>query len=87
MLFMPETLGPALLKYKARAWRVRTGDDEWRAVVEDESLVVALKRTLSRPFIMLVREPILVFFSVYLTGMSTPLSQKFVERRAPKRAA
>lgn len=98
VLFMPETLGHALLKYKAIAWRAvdgkiettssgarlpGTGGNEkdgqgvsgprkpvWRAEVEDESLMVALVRSLKRPFKMLVREPILVFFSIYLTGMS-----------------
>jgi MFS family permease len=99
--FMPETLGGALLKYKAVAWRAesesraeresesdrvkgevtggnaREGTDKrerrdepvkWRAEIEDESFGVALSRSLKRPFIMLVKEPILVFFSVYLTG-------------------
>jgi len=104
MAFMPETLGPALLKYKAIAWRKAAsaskpggGDDQaarvsgrelegsvqdrragekkaetvrWRAEIEDESLGVALQRNLKRPFIMLVKEPILIFFSIYLTGMS-----------------
>lgn len=86
MLCMPETLGPALLKYKAIAFRrvaraqarARAGHGDgngnegqrWRAVVEDESLFEALNRSLKRPFIMLVREPILVFFSIYLTGES-----------------
>lgn len=73
MTFMPETLGPALLKYKAIAWRRKTGDGEWRAVVEDESLWEALQKSLKRPFVMLVKEPILVFFSVYLTVVYTVL--------------
>lgn len=107
MAFMPETLGPALLKYKAIAWRKaasaseRGGDEStaaragasevegnvqdrgvgekkaetvrWRAEIEDESLGVALQRNLKRPFIMLVKEPILIFFSIYLTGKSPRL--------------
>lgn len=107
MAFMPETLGPALLKYKAIAWRKAAsaskpggGDDQaarvsgselegsvqgqglgdkkaetvrWRAEIEDESLGVALQRNLKRPFIMLVKEPILIFFSIYLTGKSLRL--------------
>jgi DHA1 family multidrug resistance protein-like MFS transporter len=94
VVFMPETLGGALLKYKAIAWRkeeerrrVGTGEKDgsgngngtgdspkemetgiWRAEVEDESLVIALVRSLKRPFKMLIKEPILVFFSIYLTG-------------------
>jgi DHA1 family multidrug resistance protein-like MFS transporter len=106
MLFMPETLGPALLKYKAIAWRkaasesdsagrtsandsegstrglesgekkLETGRIRWRAEIEDESLGIALQRNLKRPFIMLVKEPILIFFSIYLTGMSRFLSPR-----------
>lgn len=45
---------------------------KWKAEIEDERLGVALRRNLKRPFIMLVKEPILVFFSVYLTGISIP---------------
>jgi DHA1 family multidrug resistance protein-like MFS transporter len=83
---MPETLPGALLKYKAMAWRAASssasgsdrqevegkkgGTVKWKAEIEDESLGVALQRNLKRPFIMLVKEPILIFFSVYLTGMS-----------------
>lgn len=73
MMFMPETLGPALLKYKAMAWRSKTGDSRWRAGVEDESLMEALKKSLKRPFVMIVKEPILGFFSIYLTGTQPPL--------------
>jgi MFS family permease len=71
MLCMPETLGPALLKYKAIAWRSKTGDKRWRAKVEDESLMEALQKSLKRPFVMIVKEPILGFFSIYLTGTSS----------------
>jgi DHA1 family multidrug resistance protein-like MFS transporter len=104
MLFMPETLGPALLKYKAIAWRkaasasegdsaartrkensegrvrgLESGQKEteairWRAEIDDESLGIALQRNLKRPFIMLVKEPILIFFSIYLTGQSSLIS-------------
>jgi hypothetical protein len=78
---MPETLPGSLLKYKAMAWRSLSnnthgsGGEEkvvrWKAEIEDESFGVALQRNLKRPFIMLVKEPILVFFSVYLTGESS----------------
>jgi MFS family permease len=106
---MPETLGQALLKYKAIAWRraaraeradgggtavqdtsIQNEDADgqikekkphagshkiWRAKVEDESFGVALARNLKRPFQMLVREPILILFSIYLTGESIPMSR------------
>jgi len=74
---MPETLPGSLLKYKAMAWRRLSGGGEkgvrWKAEIEDESFGIALQRNLKRPFIMLVKEPILAFFSIYLTGES-PLS-------------
>jgi len=72
---MPETLPGSLLKYKAMAWRRLSVDGSsgekrnmWKAEIEDESFGVALQRNLKRPFIMLVKEPILAFFSIYLTG-------------------
>lgn len=49
------------------------GDEKgtkWKAEIEDESFGIALQRNLKRPFIMLVKEPILIFFSIYLTGTS-----------------
>jgi len=78
---MPETLPGSLLKYKAMAWRNLSnngsGNEEkrvrWKAEIEDESFRVALQRNLKRPFIMLAKEPILAFFSIYLTGESSHL--------------
>ena len=79
---MPETLPGSLLKYKAMAWRRLTLNENgmeggekgmrWKAEIEDESFGVALQRNLKRPFIMLVKEPILAFFSIYLTGEFPP---------------
>ena len=45
----------------------------WKAEIEDESFGIALQRNLKRPFIMLIKEPILAFFSIYLTGESSLL--------------
>ena len=82
---MPETLPGSLLKYKAMAWRnlsVNGSSGEkrvrWKAEIEDESFGVALQRNLKRPFIMLVKEPILAFFSIYLTGKSLLLSHHYL---------
>lgn len=36
--FMPETLAPALLKFKAINYRKATGEHIWRAPIEDESM-------------------------------------------------
>lgn len=65
-LFMPETLGTALLKFKAVRFRRVTGHTGWRARVEDESLKEATLRALKRPFKMLAVEPVVQFFILYL---------------------
>ncbi len=67
-IFMPETLAPALLKFKAIRLRRLTRDGKWRAKVQDESLKEATVRALKRPFVMLAVEPVVQFFIVYLTG-------------------
>ncbi|ORY27999.1 major facilitator superfamily domain-containing protein [Naematelia encephala] len=67
VVFMPETLGHALLKYKAVRLRKVTGDMRWKAKVEDETLVEATVRSLKRPFLMLALEPIVIMFVLYLT--------------------
>jgi DHA1 family multidrug resistance protein-like MFS transporter len=72
-LFMPETLGPALLKLKAIRLRRMTGWGGWRARVEDEKLKVATVRALGRPFKMLAVEPVVQFFIAYLTGEYTTI--------------
>ena len=68
--FMPETLAPALLKFKAIRLRRLTGDKNWRARVEDESLMEATIRALKRPFMMLAVEPVVQFSILYLTSKS-----------------
>jgi len=77
-LFMPETLAPALLKFKAIRLRRLTGNIRWRAKVEDESLKEATVRALKRPFMMLAVEPVVQFFTTYLTSQST-----FLHTRIP----
>ncbi|WVQ83309.1 hypothetical protein IAT38_005448 [Cryptococcus sp. DSM 104549] len=65
-LFMPETLAPALLKFKAVQYRKVTGDHTWRAPIEDESMRKLTGKYLQRPFRMLIAEPVVQFFVVYL---------------------
>lgn len=73
-LFMPETLGTALLKFKAVRFRRVTGHVGWRARVEDESLKDATIRALKRPFKMLAVEPVVQFFILYLLSECCPWS-------------
>ncbi|WWD15633.1 hypothetical protein CI109_100055 [Kwoniella shandongensis] len=66
-LFMPETLAPALLKFKAVKYRQVTGESCWRATIEDESLKKLTMKYMKRPFMMLGKEPVIQFFLAYLT--------------------
>ena len=68
-LFQPETYAPILLKYKAQLLREATGDARYVAGIEirADSFGRRLVLALYRPFLLLVREPILVLFSVYLS--------------------
>lgn len=68
-LFQPETLGSAILKKRARKLRKETNDERYSTLAEKEkmglkAMVVVL---LLRPVVMLLVEPILLFFSLYLT--------------------
>jgi DHA1 family multidrug resistance protein-like MFS transporter len=66
-IFMPETLAPALLRYKAIKLRRTTGLP-YKSEAEDISLREATVRCLVRPFQILVREPIVQLFVLYLSG-------------------
>lgn len=72
---MPETLAPALLKLKAQRYRRLSGEKNWRARVEDESLKDATLRALKRPFKMLAVEPVVQFFVLYLLSESQTSSK------------
>lgn len=67
--FMPETLAPALLKFKAINYRKATGEQIWRAPIEDESLRKLTVKYLQRPFKMLAIEPVVQFFVAYLLSV------------------
>lgn len=69
VLLQPETYPSTLLRWRAAHLRKITGDDRFRASVEvrDETFLDRLKRALVRPFILLLREPIVLLFGLYLT--------------------
>ncbi|KAK4989620.1 hypothetical protein LTR50_003087 [Elasticomyces elasticus] len=69
LLFQPETYPPVLLKWKAKHLRAITGDERYRAEVEirEETFVHRLRRALYRPFLLTVREPIIMLVTLYLT--------------------
>ena len=69
VLFQPETFAPILLKWKASHLRQITGDDRYVSEVEirADSFWKRLLHALYRPFILTVREPIVILFALYLT--------------------
>ncbi|KAM3433217.1 hypothetical protein MY4824_006140 [Beauveria thailandica] len=68
LLFMPETYGPLLLRWKASHYRQITGDA--RFVAEDDlagsSFLGRLRISMTRPFLMLT-EPIIIAMTLYIT--------------------
>ena len=66
---VPETYGPLLLKRRAQALSRRTGDIYVSKLAKDEtttSLRSKLRIAMSRPWLMLIREPIVLFLTIYL---------------------
>lgn len=62
-----ETYAPALLQQKARKVRKETGENRhWSRYDVRVGFVELMKVNLSRPFIMAVKEPICVFWNVYI---------------------
>lgn len=68
MIFVPETLGSAILKARARRLRKKTGDDRYKTAMERTELSFSRTMLVSlyRPFEMLIKEAILTLFSLYL---------------------
>lgn len=69
LFFQPETFAPVLLKWKAAHLRKITGDDRYVAEVEirADSFGRRLLTALYRPFLLTIREPIVILFALYLT--------------------
>jgi hypothetical protein len=64
---VPETYAPAILRSRAAKLRKETDDSRyWSRYDEKKELVELLKVNLSRPFIMAVREPICIFWNLYI---------------------
>ncbi|PYH89981.1 MFS general substrate transporter [Aspergillus ellipticus CBS 707.79] len=59
MVFVPETYHPVLLRNRACKLRRETGDGRWRAPIEklDRSVLKTVLRSLYRPFMLLLLEP------------------------------
>ncbi|KAK9465294.1 major facilitator superfamily domain-containing protein [Lipomyces arxii] len=67
-MFMPETFGPLLLKWKAAELRKLTGDVRYKSELElgQATIMLRMKVALIRPFQM-AAEPIIVLMALYLT--------------------
>ena len=66
---MPETYAPVLLSWKAKHMRDLTGDDRYVSPqeVQDTKFWDRLVHNVSRPFILLSYEPIVMLITLYLT--------------------
>lgn len=66
MLTVKETYAPAILKARAAKMRKEKDDDRyWCRFDERISVFDLLKVNLSRPFVLAVTEPILIFFNLW----------------------
>ena len=68
-VIVPETYGPLLLKRRAQALSKLTGDKYVSKLMKDEPVVTLsgkLKIALSRPWLMLFYEPIVLILTIYL---------------------
>ncbi|KAK4539207.1 hypothetical protein LTR36_000890 [Oleoguttula mirabilis] len=74
-----ETYAPAILRKRAAKKRQETGDERWWSRYDDEEeFLPLLKVNLSRPFVMTVTEPILIFWDIYISLVYGILYLSFV---------
>ncbi|KAI5210893.1 MFS general substrate transporter [Aureobasidium subglaciale] len=74
-----ETYGPALLRKRAAKMRKETGDERWWSRFDDKkAFFPLLKVNLSRPFVLMVTEPICIFWDVYVAIVYGTLYLSFV---------
>ncbi|KAF2110806.1 major facilitator superfamily domain-containing protein [Lophiotrema nucula] len=67
VLIVQETYAPAILRAKSAKKRKETGDDRWISRYDDKKMFWPLLReNLYRPMSMAVREPICIFWNVYI---------------------
>ncbi|KAG1718950.1 MFS general substrate transporter [Suillus lakei] len=67
---LPETYAPIILVQKAKQLRLETGDDRYRApleLIQKKQLHKRLEESLVRPFKILVREPMLIAVTAYMS--------------------
>ncbi|KAI0822202.1 MFS general substrate transporter [Trametes gibbosa] len=66
---LPETFVPILLVKRAQKLRAETGDQRYWAPLERNTMTIGqrLKHVLGRPFVVLVREPMLIAITLYMS--------------------
>ncbi|KAI5477609.1 hypothetical protein MNV49_006096 [Pseudohyphozyma bogoriensis] len=66
---LPETYAPYILYTEAKRLRKETGDDRWHAATEGrvETFKDVLRRTVAKPFIMIMEEPMLLVLTIYMS--------------------
>ncbi|THY08360.1 putative MFS multidrug transporter [Aureobasidium pullulans] len=67
LIVAKETYGLRILRQRAAAKRKETGNDKWWSQHDDSSsFAQVLKTNITRPIVMLVTEPICIFWDVYV---------------------
>lgn len=67
MWIISETYSPTLLQKKAKLKRKESGEERyWSRYDQRLSFIELMKVNLSRPFIMAIKEPICIFWNVYI---------------------
>ncbi|BGP39645.1 hypothetical protein JCM10450v2_003616 [Rhodotorula kratochvilovae] len=70
VFLLPETYVPYILATEAKRLRKETGDDRWHAALEKKNtdgFKGTLKRTVLKPFIMIIEEPMLLVITLYMS--------------------
>ncbi|KAF2655414.1 MFS general substrate transporter [Lophiostoma macrostomum CBS 122681] len=79
VLIIKETYAPAILRAKAAKKRKETGDDRWYSRYDDKkSFWPLLRENLVRPLSMSVKEPICIFWNIYIALVYGVLYLSFV---------
>ncbi|KAI8930925.1 hypothetical protein NX059_011940 [Plenodomus lindquistii] len=79
VLLVGETYAPAILRAKSAKKRKETGDERWYSRYDDKKLFWPLLReNLYRPLSMAVKEPICIFWDVYIALVYAVLYLCFV---------
>lgn len=68
-IVVPETYVPVLLQRKAQRLRIETGDWSLHTKADENPVTISnfVSRYLTRPFAMLIREPILALMTLYVS--------------------